>query len=173
LKNFGKPLSPYVISALAYHDNKAQRPLLKPEAIWEVENAAKISGQDVYEASTTRTAWYACLMNLFERFDFLALPSAQVFPFAVEIPWPQSINGKAMDSYHRWMQVVTPCTLSGCPIMNVPVGFAPQGRAMGMQIIGRPQQDLSVLQLAHAYEKALEPFKDPVVTSSQTRHIRN
>jgi amidase len=59
-----------------------------------------------------------------------------------------------MDSYHRWMEVVVPGTLSGCPVANVPVGFDGQGRAMGMQLIGPAKQDLKVLQIAHAYEQA-------------------
>ena len=28
-----------------------------------------------------------------------------------------------MDTYHRWMEVVTPWTLSGCPVISVPAGF--------------------------------------------------
>jgi len=59
-----------------------------------------------------------------------------------------------MDTYHRWMEVVIPATLSGCPVINVPVGFNAEGLPMGMQIIGRPQADQAVLQLAYAYEQA-------------------
>jgi len=59
-----------------------------------------------------------------------------------------------MDTYHRWMEVVVPGTLSGCPAINVPVGFSRTGLPMGMQIIGRPHQDLSVLQIAYAHEQA-------------------
>ena len=58
-----------------------------------------------------------------------------------------------MDTYHRWMETVFPWTLSGCPVINVPVGFNAAGLPMGMQLIGRPRGDLSVLQLARAYER--------------------
>ena len=59
-----------------------------------------------------------------------------------------------MDTYHRWMEVVTPGTLSGCPVVNVPAGFGPRGVPMGLQIIGPMHQDLLVLQMAFAYEQA-------------------
>jgi amidase len=59
-----------------------------------------------------------------------------------------------MDTYHRWMEVVLPWTLSGCPVISVPVGFNPSGLPMGLQIIGKPHGDLAVLQVAYAYEQA-------------------
>ncbi|GAA0695421.1 hypothetical protein GCM10009104_23930 [Marinobacterium maritimum] len=39
-------------------------------------------------------------------------------------------------------------------MVNVPAGFDHQGRPMGIQLIGRNKEDLKVLQIAHAYEKA-------------------
>jgi amidase len=59
-----------------------------------------------------------------------------------------------MDTYHRWMEVVVPASLLGCPTLNVPVGFNDDGLPMGMQIIGRHRADLEVLQLGFAYEQA-------------------
>ena len=57
---------------------------------------------------------------MFDKYDFLVLPTAQVFPFDANISWPKEIAGKTMDTYHRWMEVVVPGTLSGCPVINVP-----------------------------------------------------
>jgi len=91
---------------------------------------------------------------LFERFDCLLLPSAQVFPFDASVLWPRAINGVAMDTYHRWMEVVVPASLLGAPVLSVPVGFGAHDLPMGMQIIGRRHADLAVLQLGHAYEQA-------------------
>ncbi len=140
-----------------FYEDPVKRALMKPEAQWECEQFAGVTAADLFEASATRTAWYGLVVELFAEFDFLALPSAQVFPFPVEWTWPRSIAGRPMDSYHRWMEVVAPITLTGCPAISIPVGFGPgpNGRLpMGMQIVGRPRDDLSVLQLAHAYERA-------------------
>lgn len=144
-----------------HYDNPQLRGLLKPEAVFEIEGALRLGLYDLRKAAKLRAQWYAATIALFERFDFLCLPAAQVFPFPVEERWPKTINETAMDSYHRWMQVVTPGTMSGCPVAAVPAGFDGRGRPMGMQIIGPPRRDLDVLRLAHAYEAALGPRRAP------------
>ncbi|MDM0112900.1 amidase [Variovorax sp. J22R133] len=136
------------------YDDPKLRAMMKPEAVWEIENGLKLSGRDVYKASADRSAWYQALNKLYERFDYLVLPSAQVFPFDAKLDWPKSINGKAMDTYHRWMEVVVGGTLAGVPALSVPAGFGPSGLPMGLQVMGKAQADLSVLQIGHAYEQA-------------------
>jgi amidase len=136
------------------YQNPQQRALLKPEAIWEVEGGLKQTGLDIYRASNARAKWYQALLSAFESFDYLVLPTAQVFPFDANIHWPKQIAGKTMDTYHRWMEVVIGGTLSGCPVANVPAGFGDNKLPMGLQIIGPRHRDFAVLQLAHAYEQA-------------------
>lgn len=136
----------------AYADPQ-KRALLKPEAQWEVQGGLQLSAADVYQASVNRSDWYRALGKLFERYDFLLLPTAQVFPFDAQQPWPRLVAGREMDTYHRWMEVVIGPTLAGLPSMNVPVGFNPQGLPMGLQIIGPAQADRAVLQLAYAHEQ--------------------
>ena len=131
----------------------ARRAQLKPEAIWEVESGLNLSAADVYQASVDRSDWYRALAKLFERYDYLLLPSAQMFPFDANVHWPRVIAGRDMDTYHRWMEVVIGATLAGLPAMNVPVGFGSARLPMGMQIIGPARADFAVLQLAHAHEQ--------------------
>jgi amidase len=99
-----------------------------------------------------RASWFRELSRLFDEYDFLVLPTAQVFPFPKDIHWPQEINGRKMDTYHRWMEVVIGGTLAGIPVVNVPAGFDASGRPMGMQIMGRFGEDRKVLEFAMAYE---------------------
>jgi amidase len=68
---------------------------------------------------------------------------------------PQAINNTPLDTYHRWMEVVVCASLAGLPTVNVPAGFNPQGLPMGLQLMGKPQADLSVLQLAAAFETTI------------------
>ncbi|MGH6625839.1 MAG: amidase [Burkholderiaceae bacterium] len=134
-----------------------QRALLKPEAIWEIEQGHRVTGHDVYLASCGRSAWYQAVCKLFESYDFLVLPSAQVFPFDANIDWPKVISGHSMDTYHRWMEVVIGGTLAGLPVISIPAGFNDQGLPMGLQLMGRPRADRDVLQLAYAWQQAT-PF---------------
>jgi amidase len=143
----------------ATYADPQKRTQLKPEACWEIEHGLKLSASEVFSASVDRSNWYRAISRLFEEFDYLLLPSAQVFAFDKTVPWPTSIEGVSMDTYHRWMEVVIPGTLSGCPVANVQAGFNANGLPMGLQIIGRHQADFAVLQLAHAYEQASRWFQ--------------
>ncbi|MDB6178466.1 amidase [Paracoccus sp. Z330] len=136
------------------YEDPEKRKLLKPEARWEIEGGLRLSALDIHRANTTRSAWYAALGTLLQEYDAVALPSAQLFPFAAEECWPREIAGRRMDSYHRWMEVVIPGSLSGNPVISLPAGFNHTGLPMGIQLIGRHQADLEILQIAHAYEQA-------------------
>ncbi len=138
----------------AWHADPKRRALLKPEARWEIERGNGLTAAAVHRASVDRSSWYAALVAVFERFDALVLPTAQVFPFDAGLDWPKNIAGRAMDTYHRWMEVVIGPTLAGLPVLAVPAGFGPGGLPIGLQIIGRPRADLDVLRLGHAYEAA-------------------
>jgi len=130
------------------------RALLKPEAVWEIEQGLALTAQQIYQASVARSALYQAFRELFLRYDYVIAPSAQVFPFDASIDWPCSIGDTAMDSYHRWMEIVTPFTLAGVPVVSMPIGFSAGGLPMGMQMAGPVNQDLPVLALARAYERA-------------------
>jgi amidase len=146
----------------AMYDDPAKRAQIKAETIWEIEQGLHLTAQAVHAASTIRSRWYAHAARLFTRFDALVMPTAQVWPFPVEWRWPQTINGKTMDTYHRWMEVVVPVSLIGLPSLNVPVGFGAQGLPMGMQIIGAMGRDAKVLTMGHAWHQATDwPGKRP------------
>lgn len=139
----------------AFYDDPTKRAQMKPEAIWEVEGGMKLTGPQLSAASEGRTRIYNAFDAAFEHFDFLVLPTAQVFPFDVSEHWPTQIAGKAMDSYHRWMEVTLPATMAGLPALAVPAGFGGALKLpIGLQIIGRRHADLAVLQVGNAYEKA-------------------
>jgi amidase len=129
------------------------RETLKPEVLWEYDNSVKLSYMDFQRASQQRTAFYNHLLQMFERFDVLALPVAQAWPFPLEERWPQKIGERPMDTYHRWMECTIYATLAGLPAISLPAGFHPtQPWPMGIQLIGKPQGDVALLQVAAAYE---------------------
>ncbi|MBK7655788.1 MAG: amidase [Betaproteobacteria bacterium] len=129
------------------------RDRIKPEALWEHDQAASLNFMDFMKASEVRTAYHTHLLSLFERFDVLALPVAQVWPFPVAQRWPQVLAGRTMDTYHRWMEVTLYATFGGLPAISVPAGFHANGKwPTGLQLIGRPQGDADLLDLAAAYE---------------------
>ena len=130
------------------------REKVKPEAQWEYDQSLDLTGTQLMKASAARTRYYQSMIDLFESFDVLAIPAAQVWPFDIKERWPQNIAGRSMDTYHRWMEVVIYPTFAGLPAISVPAGFNAQGLPMGLQLIGKPKGDFELLQVAHAYEMA-------------------
>ena len=132
------------------------RDKVKPEAQWEYDQSLDLTGNQLMKASATRTRFYLSMLKMFESFDVLALPVSQVWPFAVTDRWPRHIDGQEMDTYHRWMEVVIYATFAGLPAISIPAGFNAQGLPMGLQLIGKPQGDFELLQVAYAYEQAAQ-----------------
>ena len=128
--------------------------LLKPELRWEIERGLALSADAIHRASVVRSDWFRCTAGM--EVDILALPSAQMFPFDAKLHWPTAIGAAAMDTYHRWMEVVVPASLSGLPALCVPAGFGDAGLPMGLQLIGHRGQDTTVLSLGHEYAAATD-----------------
>jgi amidase len=139
-----------------YYADAANRAVIKPEVIWEVESGLKLSAFEVTAASRVRTAWSNSVRRLFERFDYLIMPTAQVFPFDIRETWPRQIAGQSMATYHEWMKAVCMVTMAGCPSLAVPAGFGEAGLPMGLQIIAPVGGEMDCLRLAHAYEAATD-----------------
>ncbi|WP_370050274.1 MULTISPECIES: amidase [Salipiger] len=134
----------------------AKRALTKPESLWEIEQGQGLSAEAVYEASKTRSLWYRRAARLFETYDALALPSAQVWPFPVDWRWPEEIAGRKMDTYHRWMEIVVPVSLAGLPCLGMPAGVSKSGLPMGMQLFGPTGSDAALLAMGDAYHQATD-----------------
>ncbi|MEZ5911767.1 MAG: amidase [Paracoccaceae bacterium] len=134
----------------------AQRAHLKPEAVWEIERGLALSAEDVHRASVIRSRWFVRAAELFATYDALALPSAQVWPFPKGWRYPERIGTVAMDSYHRWMEVVVPVSLLGLPALALPAGFGPAGLPTGLQVFGPRGGDRRILQLGQAYHRATD-----------------
>jgi amidase len=129
------------------------RDQIKPEALWEFDQSHSMGVAQFAKASALRSTFYANCAALFEKYDVLALPSAQVWPFAVEERWPATIADRSMDTYHRWMEATIYATLLGAPAVCMPAGFDKANRLpMGIQFIGRPGADAQILQIAAHYE---------------------
>ncbi|MEM9271203.1 MAG: amidase family protein, partial [Pseudomonadota bacterium] len=142
------------MSLTAHVRGPQDRALLKPEGQWELDRGLATTSTELHAASVARSQWFAQAAHLFERFDALALPTAQCWPFDVTLDWPKDIAGAEMDTYHRWMEVVVPASLIGLPALGMPAGFSDQGLPMGLQLIGPPQSDFSLIACAKAYHEA-------------------
>ena len=151
---------------LVYGDHvRHRRELVKDTVIWNAEVGMKLSGPQLSQAERQRTELYHRLRQFMERYAFLALPVSQAPPFDVTQPYVAEIAGVAQTTYIDWMRSCYYITVTGLPAISVPGGFTPEGLPVGIQIVGRHQDDFGVLQLAHAYEQASRHWqrRPPVV----------
>jgi amidase len=129
------------------------RARIKPEAQWEHDTAAGLTVADLMRASATRTTFLHRLLQHFDTCDLLALPVAPCWPFEATTPWPHTLAGRPMDTYHRWMECTLYATFAGAPALSLPAGFDATGRwPMGLQLIAPPRADARLLAVAAAYE---------------------
>lgn len=126
---------------------------VKPEAIWECEQGKSQTETQLKEAVEKIQEWSCHAEELFKVYDFLALPSSQVYPFDASTHWPKSIDGQRMDTYHRWMNVMVPVTILGLPCVTVPCGVGSTGLPIGLSIFAKKGNDDKLLQLARWYHK--------------------
>ncbi len=142
-----------------------QRDKLKDSVIWNIEEGMKLSGPQTGEAERKRTELYHRVRKFMETYEFLILPVSQVPPFDVKQRYVKEINGQKMETYIDWMKSCYYISTIGLPAISVPCGFTMDGLPVGIQIVGRHQDDLGVLQLAYAFEQATGFWKQrpPVV----------
>jgi amidase len=135
---------------------KNHRELMKDSVIWNIEEGQKLTGPQIGRAEIKRTNLYHRVREFMKTHEYLICPVNQVPPFDINQPYIEEIDGVKMETYIDWMKSCYFITVTGLPALSVPCGFTPEGLPVGMQIVGRHNDDFGVLQLAYAFEKATE-----------------
>lgn len=125
--------------------------------------APTITGEEFYWAEEVRARMYEPLGALFERYDLFVCPTTAI----AEIPAEHHpIMDRALErrgrtvAYQQQATLTYPFNLLGqLPVATVPSGFTARGIPTGIQLVGRPFDDLAVFQAAAAYEQ-VRPWFD-------------
>ncbi len=133
--------------------------MVKPEAIWNIEQGLRLSAADFGRAMTMQQQIFEQLRGFMMEYEFILCAVNQVPPFPIEWDWPHDVDGVPMETYISWMQTAYFITVTRSPAISVPAGFTEDGLPVGIQIVGRFRDDLGVLQLAKAFESATEFWK--------------
>ena len=133
---------------------ETHRDQIKDTVIWNIEEGQKLSGVEIGRAEIKRTQLYQRIREFMEKSEFLVLPVSQVPPFDIRQRYVTEINGVDMETYIDWMKSCYYISITGLPSISVPCGFTSEGLPVGIQIVGRHQDDFGVLQLAYAFEQS-------------------
>jgi aspartyl-tRNA(Asn)/glutamyl-tRNA(Gln) amidotransferase subunit A len=127
---------------------------LQPAVRARLEVGLHISAVDYVQASRLRARLArAFLRQVFGAVDALAMPT---------IPEPApaiaSVKAGSIDEIVRRMgrfsRLTRPWNGLGLPALSVPCGFSAAGLPIGLQLVGRPFDEATLLRLGHAYEEA-------------------
>ncbi|HEY3840915.1 MAG TPA: amidase [Bryobacteraceae bacterium] len=139
---------------MSYGRHRSPSEEMKQTLAEEIERGAALSVFEIAEAERLRSQLFVRVAEFLSRYDFLVLPTTQVAPFDIEQEYVTEIEGVKMESYIDWMRSCYFITLTALPAISVPAGFTPEGLPVGIQIVGRHQDDFGVLQIARAFEQA-------------------
>ncbi|WP_428952540.1 amidase [Streptomyces sp. cg35] len=132
----------------------ASRDALKPSLVRNIEQGQKLSGADLSRARAEHTRLHLAAVAFFERYDVLIAPVSQVAPFDVESEYPTLVDGQQQHTYLDWMRSAYLLSVLGAPALSVPAGFTAAGLPVGLQIVGPPRAERTVLEVGAAHEAA-------------------
>lgn len=114
-----------------------------------------ISAAEYLRAQQARSIFDQQGRRLLDEVDLLAGPTEPVTA-------PEILASKVMAGEQEvgvvgaLTQYTRPYNINGFPAISVPCGFSDDGMPIGLQLAGRPFDELTVLRAAHAYEQANE-----------------
>ena len=137
-------------------DHRAQ---LKPEAIDEIEEGARVTEEQVARATRLHARLRDQTRRFFDKYDILACAVNQVPPFDADLDWPKAIDGTPMHLYTDWMKSAYQISVLSGPAISVPCAFTHDDLPVGLQLVSKRGDDERLLEFARSFENASETVK--------------
>ena len=115
-----------------------------------VQLASAVTQQDYVQARRQCDVLRREIKSVFAMVDLLVTPTMADPPSMTE-PIEQSASLDPSRTRNTW-----PFDVSGLPAITVPCGSTSSGLPIGLQIVGAPFAESTVLTMAHAYEQATD-----------------
>jgi Asp-tRNA(Asn)/Glu-tRNA(Gln) amidotransferase A subunit family amidase len=121
----------------------------------------RYSVSDLKAGEVQREMMFERVCKFFKKYDVLVTPTLACPAFKLEkdIMGPNMIDGKKINPTIDWLPFTYPFNLTGHPAASIPCGWTKDGLPIGMQIVGRRFDELTVLQASKAFEE-LQPWQE-------------
>jgi aspartyl-tRNA(Asn)/glutamyl-tRNA(Gln) amidotransferase subunit A len=150
-------------SSTAYHDaslRAGRTPHFQPDVRSLVEMGRFVTGPDYLKAEQYRAVLMQEFRKVFESVDVVLGPTTPITAWKIG-EWTVDVGGKQESVLAASWRFTYPYNLTGLPAISVPCGFDRLGLPIGFQIAARPFDEMTVLRVAHAYERK-HAWKDRV-----------
>ncbi len=127
-----------------------RRALLLPFIVEWLSAGEKVSSSHLMRCVNRKLEVRKLTQVATEKYDFVLSPVTPVLTYPAH--WAMPTNDPKTAMAHIGFTV--PYNMSEQPASSINAGFAPDGRAIGLQISGRRFDDLGVLQATHWFENA-------------------
>jgi amidase len=126
---------------------------LDKNLVFNMKEALAMSGADAAWAMAEQTRIYRDFQKIFESYDVLITPAANVLPYAHATTFPAVLQSRPARHYAEWYSISYGISLVGHPAAAIPTGLDPQGTPFGLQVVGPRYGDRRVLEVCLALEK--------------------
>ena len=126
---------------------------MDPGLVACIEEARRWSAADYVAMRGRKINYWDSVRPLFETYDLLLTPTTSVPALPVGRLNPEGWPQHAWD-WFPWASFSYPFNFTGQPAATVPAGFAANNLPVGLQIVGRRFDEVTVLQAAAAFEQA-------------------
>jgi aspartyl-tRNA(Asn)/glutamyl-tRNA(Gln) amidotransferase subunit A len=145
--------------AYAYHQKylSAKEKGYDPETVRRIGSGADVTAPQYIQAQRELLQQRRQILQMFERIDLILTPTTPLLaPTFTELKAaPDQLRNKEM----ILLRNTRPFNVYGLPSISLNCGFSKSGLPIGLQIIGAPGSEGSVLGLAHAYQKQTDWHK--------------
>jgi amidase len=121
---------------------------LEKSFVWNVTLGREVSGERFLAAEAARARVYRAFAEFFRDNDVLVLPAASVLPFPNEQEDVWSIGDVACETIIDYLAPTFIISLVGFPSICLPAAWTDDGKPFGVQLVGRPYDEATLLRAA-------------------------
>lgn len=122
-----------------------------------LEMGSKMSAMEYIKAQRLRQTFAQGMYAVMQQVDLLALPTLPILPpRRDQLDQPIRLGDHEYEPGATMLRFTFPFNLTGQPALSLPCGFSTSGLPIGLQLVGRHHEEMTILHTGHAYQQATD-----------------